>query len=312
MPKKRTAPCARARSRREIERDVLTKEKPIAQRLETEQFCGACLMAVESDSQLALIDSCEHIFHPECVQRWANTENTCPQCKMRFFWIAAYTQEGQRTLLEKVQTRDQEADDEDSFEDVQTCERCKEVGDETSLLLCDGMHGTCNAAFHFHCVGLPGVPRGSWFCPDCTERGFDVDAEGRSRKRHASGIDAVQEQHAQEPEVAAEASTEVAESVVQRGVATVPSQLRLNALACVSPPVAVPNFVAGGVAPGVNGVADAPDAEPKRVGLFANFAARRRARLGLQEANTPAASKAPGFISLNPSFEEDFMGKTLT
>ena len=40
------------------------------------------------------------------------------------------------------------------------CRRCRDGGD---LMCCDG----CEAAFHPACLGLPGVPSGVWFCPDC-------------------------------------------------------------------------------------------------------------------------------------------------
>ena len=40
------------------------------------------------------------------------------------------------------------------------CRRCRDGGD---LMCCDG----CEAAFHPSCLGLPGVPSGVWFCPDC-------------------------------------------------------------------------------------------------------------------------------------------------
>ena len=48
--------------------------------------------------------------------------------------------------------------EEEAFEEISMCEVCKEAGDEAQLLLCDGMHGTCNATFHYTCVGLSAVP----------------------------------------------------------------------------------------------------------------------------------------------------------
>jgi len=49
-----------------------------------------------------------------------------------------------------------------------SCEVCKKSSDEVSLLLCDGKAGLCNAAYHFYCIGLEGVPEGDWFCPSCS------------------------------------------------------------------------------------------------------------------------------------------------
>merc|ERR1712194_786800 len=108
------------------------------------EVCGACLLPVEgSNVKIGLIDNCAHVFHFECAERWSKTENSCPQCKQRFFLLAAYSSNGKRLSLSQVQRRDQEGQDDDGFEEMQTCEECKEVGDERTLLLCDGMNGTC-------------------------------------------------------------------------------------------------------------------------------------------------------------------------
>lgn len=145
---------------------------------------------------VGLLDTCAHVFHHECIDRWAQTENTCPQCKSRFFWLAGYDlASGLRQSYKQVATKDQEAESEEDFEEITFCQRCKEVGDTRQLLLCDGLHGTCNAAFHTYCVGLKGVPRGSWFCPDCTNGGFDVDKDGK----RGSGVGAVRSQPTKRP-----------------------------------------------------------------------------------------------------------------
>merc|ERR1712072_919102 len=60
---------------------------------------------------------------------------------------------------------------------------CDEVGDEGKLLLCDGMYGTCNAAYHTYCVGLTAIPRGHWYCPNCVQRKLDKPARALKRKR---------------------------------------------------------------------------------------------------------------------------------
>mmetsp|Transcript_39941 Transcript_39941/g.87187 ORF Transcript_39941/g.87187 Transcript_39941/m.87187 type:complete len:368 (+) Transcript_39941:90-1193(+) len=178
-PKKRRCPAQRARTRRVIERDILTDIQPRRDRPSADEVCSACLLPIDSDCKVGLIDSCTHLFHYECVERWAQTENTCPQCKQRFFWLAAYSSSGKRESLERVELRDQEGQEDDDYEDITICERCREVGNEAMLLLCDGMNGTCNAAYHCTCVGLTEVPHDSWFCPDCVDRGFDTDAQGK-------------------------------------------------------------------------------------------------------------------------------------
>lgn len=351
-----------------IERDVLPKAlADVAARREASSgTCGACLLPVEDDAKVGILDNCSHVFHFECAEQWSRTENTCPQCKVRFFWLASYRPSGTRASLTKVEKRDQEGESDEAFEDAQICEMCKEIGDEGALLLCDGMHGTCNAAFHFGCVGLSAVPREAWFCPDCAERGFDIDSSGRRGKASrdaapqeaqeaqelagtaqqaassalaleasgsAAGADSTTtsaswaETWSQLPSRAAlgasgsapAASAGVASAGMPRAATSdhadsssiaggggrggsttlrsqVPAHLRLNPLTCVSPPMEVPILrPAGGGGPS----------------LFANFVQRRRAQRGAAAAPAAGGSgadAAAGFIKLNPTYEEDFMG----
>lgn len=330
---------AKARPKREIEKTHLPLTKSVCEIIRSKEVCGACLLPVDEGSQVGLIDSCNHFFHHECVERWSNTENTCPQCKLRFFWLGSYTPEGKRTSLERIKRRDQEGEEDEAFEDYTVCEKCKELGDEATLMLCDGMHGTCNAAYHCACVGLSCVPRGSWFCADCVERGFDVDANGRRGKRAVESTRSItperkhrhvatEEQSGLTPEACANAnSTSAAASTVsacsesraesapvsnRRSSSSLPPQLRLNSLACVTSPVDGPSFRVGGApanqgsSPGVG--AEARGQEIPKEGIFANFAARRRQRRGQSDASQGSSSVA---FSLNPAYEDDYLGRTL-
>jgi len=324
-PKKRKLPAKRARTQRVVEREVLTETAPAFVRScneAGERICGACLLPLEADEKVGATDNCTHIFHYECVEKWSQTENSCPQCKVRFFWMAAYGGNDRRESLTKVESKDQEEQEEEQFEDISVCEKCNEVGDPAKLLLCDGMHGTCNATFHYTCVGLTEVPHDSWFCPDCLERGFDIDARGRrargvfSRPRAAArAVPQVEEAPATVPAVASAHPAPVATASVPAAVGLpstarvdectqsaastpseprsrstgtrLPSQLQLSSLACLTPAVEVPAFRANG-------------GGPAGAGLFATFAARRRAKQN-------AASAEGSFISLNPTYEDDFM-----
>ncbi|CAK0848635.1 unnamed protein product, partial [Prorocentrum cordatum] len=136
--------------------------------------CGACLLdvdpAADADAEgelLAVLDCCapRHRFHVGCIFTWAEKENSCPQCKLRFSRIAVYGRDGALTRVSTVQERDQ-GDDESSGEE-QVCPACGEPGNEDALLLCDGREGRCNAAYHYYCVGLRRVPEGDWLCPAC-------------------------------------------------------------------------------------------------------------------------------------------------
>jgi hypothetical protein len=52
-------------------------------------------------------------------------------------------------------------------EDEQTtpCPICGDAGNEDVLLLCDA----CDAPYHTYCIDLDRVPRGHWFCMECSE-----------------------------------------------------------------------------------------------------------------------------------------------
>lgn len=242
----------------------------------------------------------------------------------------------------RVKKRDQEGSEDEAFEEFHGCEICKETGDESTLLLCDGMHGTCNAAYHTACVGLSCVPRGSWFCPDCTLRGFDVDARGVRGKRPSMdpepapssrvaetaslssrpsslpagspGVSAPAQRTAEANLEAGDAPAPAASAPSQSSSgrraasSAVPPQYRLNTLACVTPAVEVPSFHSGGAA-NASSASGGNSSTPEPEGLFASFAARRRARRNAGSAGS--STSATSFIQLNPAYEEDFMGKAL-
>jgi len=50
-------------------------------------------------------------------------------------------------------------------EEATPCPVCNRADEEEILLLCDG----CDTPYHTHCIGLDGVPRGSWFCMECVD-----------------------------------------------------------------------------------------------------------------------------------------------
>jgi hypothetical protein len=53
-----------------------------------EENCDCCICMTEPEPQeLATINGCEHFFCFECIEKWADRENTCPLCKKRFSTI---------------------------------------------------------------------------------------------------------------------------------------------------------------------------------------------------------------------------------
>jgi len=76
-----------------------------------------------------------------------------------------------RRIKSQVQRPNEELGPDDViFEDEGQCDVCDQPG---LLLLCDGMHGTCNYSCCLTCAKLAEVPQTDWFCDDCRQRGFD-------------------------------------------------------------------------------------------------------------------------------------------
>lgn len=143
--------------------------------LACDEQCSACLLEIvgedEDGESFAILDCCQphHVFHIGCIFTWAEQENTCPQCKMRFAEIGIYGADGTLRRIRRVEERDQcFSEEEEGPEEDSVCEVCEKSTDEAAMLLCDGAGGTCNAAYHYYCVGLKAVPEGEWFCPSCT------------------------------------------------------------------------------------------------------------------------------------------------
>lgn len=41
--------------------------------------CSICLENIKSDNNVVL--NCNHCFHQECIKKWYNIKNTCPNCR---------------------------------------------------------------------------------------------------------------------------------------------------------------------------------------------------------------------------------------
>lgn len=122
MPKKKDKSVSerkRAPTKKIVERDILTDPRAlIGERSHRpDDVCGACLMPISNEAQVGLVDRCAHVFHYDCVEKWAKRENSCPQCKQRFIWLASYSPNGDRTSLTRVKKRNQEFSEEEEDED---------------------------------------------------------------------------------------------------------------------------------------------------------------------------------------------------
>lgn len=76
---------------------------------------GSCCICMcdPDEGELSTIDSCDHNFCFECIEKWSERENTCPLCKIRFNRITRVDKtkkkKGQKGT-KKVKQRDQRAD----------------------------------------------------------------------------------------------------------------------------------------------------------------------------------------------------------
>ncbi|CAN4108703.1 unnamed protein product [Withania somnifera] len=43
--------------------------------------CAVCLNEFEDDETLRLIPKCDHVFHPQCIDAWLQSHDTCPVCR---------------------------------------------------------------------------------------------------------------------------------------------------------------------------------------------------------------------------------------
>ncbi|CBZ51346.1 putative PHD-zinc finger (C3HC4 type) protein [Neospora caninum Liverpool] len=149
---------------------------------------------------LGLISGCTHVFHHFCIEKWGCTrENSCPQCKSRFSWLARYSRTGERQTLVPVRKRDQKNTqlEEDSSDDLIAlvenvygsgkCPACgQNVHNDDNILVCEDQF--CGERYHRACCIL--FPSrvdhsGPWICPLCRESGRPcIDEEGRRIPRH--------------------------------------------------------------------------------------------------------------------------------
>jgi len=62
------------------------KTDPDEKPAECDSNCCICMTEPETE-ELAKINGCDHYFCFECIEKWADRENTCPLCKKRFVKI---------------------------------------------------------------------------------------------------------------------------------------------------------------------------------------------------------------------------------
>ncbi|KAI0861020.1 hypothetical protein F4860DRAFT_185234 [Xylaria cubensis] len=131
------------------------------------------------DNKIAVIQVCGHVLHDSCLREWTGKANSCPICRQAFHLVHVYDKVG-GTLHStyKVEDKKQVAefdpqawlDENPEEEEVRPCPICNNADHEDVLLLCD----SCDAPYHTYCVGLDTVPRGHWFCLECSEAAAEL------------------------------------------------------------------------------------------------------------------------------------------
>ena len=91
---------------------VVAEDRKLAPEVESESAsCCICMCEPEAED-LALINGCEHRFCFDCIEKWAERENTCPLCKKRFIKIDRVNKRRKKGTknTKKVKQRDQRSD----------------------------------------------------------------------------------------------------------------------------------------------------------------------------------------------------------
>lgn len=65
----------------------------------TSESCCICL-TTPKPGDVASINACDHVFCFDCIEKWAERENTCPLCKVRFTKIDRVHKKPRRTKAE--------------------------------------------------------------------------------------------------------------------------------------------------------------------------------------------------------------------
>lgn len=81
-----------------------TERKPKTSK-KMDENCAICQDTIKN---VATLDSCCHKYCKECIQTWAKTENSCPQCKAKFTTITALKKGcKKKTVSTRVENRRQ-------------------------------------------------------------------------------------------------------------------------------------------------------------------------------------------------------------
>lgn len=168
-------------------------------KFELDDDSAAANLAEITDSigKIARLLPCGHVLHDECLKPWVERANSCPICRQTFnqvnvsdklggmssfyscdchlYQILIFPLPGPVISSYAVEDRIQVAEvdpfmviEEEEDAEPLVCPNCGDNDHEEVLLLCDG----CDVPWHTYCVGLDGVPTGTWYCETCQSQGL--------------------------------------------------------------------------------------------------------------------------------------------
>lgn len=195
------------RKRRKIKETVDNRAITESKKIDSPTDCIICTDIVENGEQ-GVLDTCDHRYHYECIMRWSKISNKCPICKRIVSVVQRrqWTEAGAEEVVheEHIPVPENLIEEHIAVEWVPTvrgtmvpsyngytreeldadCYVCRDGGDPSMLLLCDGR---CGRGAHCHCVGLDCIPEGEWFCYECEE----------IKRRQLLGLDASEHQYSE-------------------------------------------------------------------------------------------------------------------
>lgn len=94
-PKKKSSVLKKVISKKEkTQPDMVPAEQRMTRFKSKAKTCSICLSSIEKQVKIqkrnpvtfvqGLLDCCQHEFCFACIEKWSQTENTCPMCKQRF------------------------------------------------------------------------------------------------------------------------------------------------------------------------------------------------------------------------------------
>lgn len=144
--------------------------------------CGLELVPL-GEGVYAGLSTCLHRFCYACIENWSKVCTKCPLCKEEFDEIFKLKNEeridGKKVQPKKMYDEDEEADSNEqviiegskfkSYSADEVCYVCNQVGDTSTLLVCDHCNFKC---CHTGCLDKPidWIPEEDFYCKDCCEQ----------------------------------------------------------------------------------------------------------------------------------------------